>query len=77
MTYAISKHRHATLAHFKIDMEITKLVTRDGGFNMRHWGPPVKGPRAAPTTSRPPYLLTYIGGGGGGGEGGEGGGGGS
>ena len=44
MTYAISLSRHAIWAHFKIDIEI---VTSDMGFlkfDMRHWGPRVKGP---------------------------------
>ena len=44
MTYVISKNRHATLSHFKIDMEILKIVTRDMmkiRFDMQQWGPPV------------------------------------
>ena len=33
MTYAISENRQATWAHFKIDIEITKVVTRDTGIS--------------------------------------------
>ena len=38
MTYAISLNRHATWAHFKIDMGITKIVKDWSLITGRGWG---------------------------------------
>ena len=62
MTYAISKNRHATWAHFKIDMEITKIVTRDVGFFFNLTCD--TGDRAR-TQQRVGYSVCVFGGGGG------------
>ena len=54
MTYAISLNRHATRSHFKIDMEITKIVTRDMGISyIRHatLGTPRQGPHLSATSA--------------------------